>query len=235
MTKSQIFFTLVVVILLNAASSFAYSTEADCQYQITHRNNLQFSMQYQKDRAECWFSIQPMNGYEKLLYRSYLVTSQGLLFVFNSFGLGSDTKTTGARLFYFFPREAFKDGVELTNEKASIRVNSKLTLQFETENLYPLNTDNIAIKNYSAISPKNAGGVEILRYNGVYLDTGFMMGKSANSVPTLKSMFKNQYGQKCSVQNQLIFDYKDDDTILINEDALHRIVAAQCPTFKWVD
>ena len=235
MTKSQIFFTLVFGIILNSASSFAYSTPDDCQYQITQRNNLQFSMQYQKDRAECWFSIHPMNGYEDMLYRSYLITSQGLLFVFNSFGQGSDAKTTGARLYYFFPREVFKGGVELTNEKASVRVNSKLTLQFETQNLYPLNTDNIVIKNYTSITPKNAGGVEVLRYNGVYLDTGFMMGKSANSVPTLKSMFKNQFGQKCSVQNQLIFDYKGGDVILVNESALHRIVAAQCPSFKWVD
>lgn len=235
MTKSQFFFIVVLCILMNSVSGFAYSTPEDCQYRLTQLDNLQFSNQYQKKYAECWFSVHPINAYVDLVYRDYLITSQGLLFVFNSFGHGSDSKTTGARNYYFFPRETFKGDIELAQDKVSIRVNSKLTLQFETKNLYLLNTENITFKNYRAINPKNAGGVEVLRYNGVYLDTGFMMGESPTSVPTLKSMFKNQFGQKCSVQNQLIFDYKDGEAILINEDALHRIVANQCPKFKWID
>lgn len=235
MTKSQIFFMLFFGILIQSSASFGYARREDCTYQITHRDNLQFSRQYQEDRAECWHSVHPMDGYESLTYRSYLITSDGMFFVFNSYGQGSDSKTTGARTYYFFPREIYQGDVALTDAQASIRVNSKLTLQFETKNLYPLNNQNIIFKNYTSINPKNAGGVEVVRYNGVYLDTGFMMGKSASSVPTLKSMFKNQFGQKCSLQNQLIFDYKDEDAILKHETVLHRIVAAQCPSFKWVD
>ncbi len=226
---------ILIGVLIQTATSFGYSRPEDCQYQITHRDNLQFSMQYQEDRAECWHSIHPMNGYDGMVYRSFLISSDGMFFVFNSYGKGPDSKTTGARIYYFFPREIYTYGVTLADHQASVKLNSKLTFDFESNNLYPLNNANIVFKNYTSVNPKNAGGVEVLRYNGVYLDTGFMMGKQANSVPTLKSMFKNQFGQKCSIVNQTLFDYKNGDVILKNDIVLHRIVAAQCPTFKWVD
>ena len=60
---------ILLGVLTQAPASFGYSKPEDCQYQITHRNNLQFSMQYQSDRAECWHSIHPMNGYEDMVYR----------------------------------------------------------------------------------------------------------------------------------------------------------------------
>lgn len=236
MAKSQIFFTLFFGIVLKSTWVFSFSLPEDCKYQVTHRSNLQFSQRYQKDIAECWFSIQPMNGYVDLKYRSYLVTSSGMLLVFNSFGAGSNEKTTGARQYFFFPRETFvAGGISLSDDVLLVRVNSKLTLQFETKNLYPLNTENISIKNDTLISPKNAGGVEVLRYNGVYLDTGFMMGNSPNQIQTVKSMFKNQFGEKCSVLNSVIFDYKKSDPTLLHDVLLKKIVAAQCPSFRWED
>jgi hypothetical protein len=235
MTKSRIFFTILIGVLLKTTASFAFSLPQNCQYQITHRDNLQFSQRYQKDVSECWFSIHPMNGYQSMTYRSYLVTSSGMLFVFNSFGEGSSTKTTGAREFYFFPREVYTNGLAISQDKVSVRMNSKLTLEFESKNLYPLNTPNIVLKNLSAITPKNAGGVEVLRYNGVYLDTGFVMGQSPSAIKTNKSMFKNQFGQKCLVQNKQIFGYRNDDPILMHDILLHEIVAKQCPDFKWID
>lgn len=235
MTKSRIFFILLVVILLKSTIGFSFSLPENCQYQITHRDNLQYSQMYQKDVAECWFNIHPMNGYESMTYRSYLVTSSGLFFVFNSYGEGSDQKTTGAREYYFFPRETFTGGVNLTADKVSVKMNSKLTMDFETKNLYPLNNPNLVIRNAISINPKNAGGVEVLKYNGVFLDTGFMMGKSPSSVKTIKSMFKNQFGQKCLVLNQDLFDYKDNNPILFHDIVLKRVVASKCPEFKWVD
>lgn len=235
MTKSQIFFIILLVAIFKSNLGWSYSTAQDCPYQNTRRNNLQFSQQFQKDIAECMFSIHPQNAYQNLFYRSYLVTSSGLLFVFNSYGDGSTASTTGAREYYFFPREPYTGGVELTAGVVSIRMNSKLTLQFESKNLYPLNNSNLVLKNLLSISPKNAGGVEVLKYRGVYLDVGFMMGKAPSSIGTHKSMFKNQFGQKCSIQNNNIFDYKDGEPRLQHDLILKKIVAAQCPAFKWID
>lgn len=235
MTKSQIFFTILIGVLLNSVAAFSFSLPENCKHQITHRENLQFSQQYQKNIGECWFAIHPMNGYATLIYRSYLVTSSGMFLVFNSFGAGSDAKTTGARVYYFFPRETYAGGLMLATDHISVKLNSKLNLQFETKNLYPLNSESLILKNSIEISPKNAGGVEVLKYAGVYLDTGFMMGKAPSSVKTIKSMFKNQFGQKCSILNSVIFDYKDNDPILLNDILLKKIVATQCPLFRWED
>ncbi len=235
MTKSNIFFISFVVIIFKSTLGFSFSLAENCKYQVTHRENLQYSQQYQRDIAECWFSVHPMNGYEKLTYRSYLITTAGLFFVFNSYGEGSDQKTTGAREYYFFPRDTFTGGIVLNNDKVAVRVNGKLTIEFETKTLYPLNNANLTLKNSKAISPKNAGGVEVLDYNGVYLDTGFTMGKAPSSVKTNKSMFKNQSGQKCSIANQDLFDYKDENPVLFHDSVLKEIVAARCPAFAWVD
>lgn len=225
----------MLVATLKSNSAFSFSLAENCKYQVTHRENLQYSQQYQKEIAECWFSVHPMNGYEKMVYRSYLLTTAGLFFVFNSYGEGSDQKTTGAREYYFFPRDTFTGGIVLNNDKVAVRVNRKLTIEFDTKTLYPLNNPNLVLKNSIAVTPKNAGGVEVLKYNGVYLDTGFTMGKSPSSVMTNKSMFKNQLGQKCSVLNQDLFDFKDGDPILLHDLVLKDIVAAKCPAFTWIE
>lgn len=235
MTKPQIFFTIFIGFLLSSSLSFGYSRPENCKRMITHRENLQFSLMYQKNVAECWFSVHPMNGYENMIYRSYTVTSGGHLFIFNSYGVGPSEKTTGAREYYFFPRETYTNGIQLADDLVSIRINSKLTLQFETQNLYPLNGPNIVFKNFLSVNPKNAGGVEVLKYNGVYLDTGFLLGQQPSGKKKNKSMFKNQFGQKCIVENQMIFDYKEDNPILLHDMLLYDVVANRCPDFRWVD
>ncbi|MBL7544365.1 MAG: hypothetical protein JNL11_11155 [Bdellovibrionaceae bacterium] len=235
MTKSQIFFTILFGVLLKTMVSSAFSLPENCRYNITARANMQFGQSYQKETGECWFSISPFDAYQTLSYRSFLVSSSGLLFVFNSYGYGPNSTHTGAREYYFFPRESFTGQVVLNDDMVSVRMNYKLTLQFETKNIYPLNTENIMIRNATSVNAKNAGGMEVLRYNGVYLDTGFTLGKSPSEVKSNKSMFKNQFGQKCMLLNSLIFDYKDEQPYLMHDVILHQVVAKQCPNFRWVD
>lgn len=235
MTKPQIFFTILLGVLLKTAVGFSFSLPENCRYNLTAVSNLQLSQSYQPSTGECWFSINPFNAYSTLSYRSYLVSSSGMVFVFNSFGPGPTSTHTGAREYYFFPRETFTGDIQLKEDLLSVRINSKLTLQFETQNIYPLNNENIVIKNYISVNRKNAGGMEVIRYNGVYLDTGFTLGKAPSEVKTNKSMFKNQYGQKCSVLNSVIFDYKDGQPYLMHELVLKQIVAQQCPNFSWID
>lgn len=235
MTKSHIFFITLILVSLNSTLSLAFSLPKDCPHQLTHRENLQFSQQYQKDVAECWFSFDHMDSFETMKYRSYLISSAGLLFVFNSYGNGPQDKFTGAREYYFFPRETFRGGVKLGADKISVKMNSKLTIEFETKNIYPLNNPNLILKNLTSINPNNAGGLEVLKYNGVFLDTGFTLGRSPSSIKTNKSMFRNQNGQKCLVLNSELFDYKINSAVLPHDTIVKRIVALKCPQFSWVD
>lgn len=225
----------IVSLLLFSMNSKAYSPPENCPKKITSVNNLQFGRSYQEDTSECWISIDNMNGYQKLIYRSYLVTSDGLLMVFNSYGSGPNSSYTGARMFYFFPRESFTNEVKLEKDLVSVRLNSKLRFQFQTKILNLVSQENLKIKTDPKINRNNKGGVEVLQYNGVFLDVGFSMGKSPTDNPDGKSVFKNQFGQNCEVINRQIFDYKGDDNYLHGDNVLRADIERICPDFKWQD
>lgn len=225
----------IVCLVLFSAKSKAYSPPENCPRKITSVNNLQFARTYQEDTSQCWISIDNMDGYKKLIYRSYLVTSDGLLMVFNSYGSGPNSSYTGARMFYFFPREIFTNEVALENNLVSVRLNSKLKFQFQTKVLNLVNQDNFKIKTDPKINRNNKGGVEVVQYQGVFLDVGFSMGKSPTDNPAGKSVFKNQFGQSCEVLNKQIFDYKGDDNYLHGDNVLKADIERICPDFKWQD
>lgn len=221
--------------LFFSITAMAYSAPENCPKKLTHVNNLQFSRAYQEDLSECWISIDNMNGYQKLIYRSYLITTDGLLMVFNSYGSGPNSTHTGARQYYFFPREVFTNEVDLQKDLVSVRLNSKLKFQFQTKVLNLVNQPEFKIKTDPKINRNNKGGVEILEYNGVYLDLGFSMGKSPSDNAEGKSLFKNQFGQACEVINKQIFDYKNDDNFLHGDNVLQATVQRICPEFKWLE
>lgn len=229
-------FTIVFFIVLLLLTSFkadAYSEPENCPRKITRFNNLQFTRNFHEDIYECWISIDNSKAYLNLIYRSYLITTDGLLMVFNSYGSGSSSTHTGARMFYFFPREVFTNEVQLGNDAVSIKLNQKLKFQFRTKTLNLVNQENFKVKTDPKISRNNRGGVEILKYNGVYLDVGFSMGMAPSDKREGVSVFKNQFGQSCQVTNNQIFDYKDDENYLHGDNVLKGTVARLCPDFKW--
>lgn len=235
--STKILYKISLFLLLSFLShqASAYSTEENCPKKITSVNNLQFSRAYQDEIAECWISIDNMNGYQKLIYRSYLITSDGLLMVFNSYGSGPNSTHTGARMFYFFPREIFSNEVKLEKDLVSVRLNSKVQFQFQTKVLNLVDQENFKVKTDPKINRNNKGGVEIQKYDGVFLDVGFSMGKSPTDNPERFSVFKNQLGQSCQVLNKQIFDYKGDDNYLHGDNVLKATVERICPDFKWQD
>ncbi|MCB0368903.1 MAG: hypothetical protein KDD45_05485 [Bdellovibrionales bacterium] len=226
---------LVVLLigLLFSLKGFSYSSEENCPRLLTHVDNLQFLRNYQDDISECWISIDNMNGYQNFIYRSYLVTSDGMLMVFNSYGEGPNSTHTGARVFYFFPREPFLNQTEVQKNLVSVQINSQLKFQFNTQELSLINQENFKVKTDAKISPKNKGGVEILKYNGVYLDGGFSLGRSPLENPESVSKFTNSRGQICRIKNKFIFDYKNDDIYIHGDEVLKEDVHLACPDFIW--
>lgn len=221
------------ILILFPKDSIAYSSAESCPKQITHIDNLQFSRAYQEDLAECWISINDMNSYINLVYRSYLIASDGLLMVFNSYGTGPASTNTGARHYYFFPREVYFNEVSLHKDIVSVRLNKKLNLQFNTKSLSLINQAGFQVKTDLKVNRNNHGGVEVLNYDGVFLDLGFALGKSPAENPEGKSTFKNQFSQICEVRNRQIFDYKDNDSYLHGDRVLQSTVNKICPEFKW--
>jgi hypothetical protein len=124
---------LVLSILIFGFTALADG--AECTRLITHHENTQISRDYWTDSETCFSSVHPRDAYTNLIYRDYLITSEGLLMVFNSYGPGDNAKTTGAREFYFFPRKDKK--VEFQHDpgrqEIMVKVTDRLSFVFDTK------------------------------------------------------------------------------------------------------
>jgi hypothetical protein len=211
----------------------AYARPENCPKLMSHLENLQIVSSYESDRSECWFSIDDNNAYQTMIYRSYLLTSSGMLMVFNSYGNGPSSTHTGAREFFFFPREEFFNKIIVDTKALTIPINHLATFKFETTRLRLIEQPNLKFATDSKVNRQNRGGVEVIKYAGVYLDAGFQMGQSPTQNPENKSRFINPQKQICVVKNKDVFDYKNDDMFLRGDSVLKKTVQVLCPQFIW--
>lgn len=237
MTKKKLKFNLSYFVFLLISIHFieniyAYSEAKNCKRVLVGKNNMQFSQNFHKDTAECVLDILPRDGYLTMWYRSYYISSSGLFMIFNSYGDGPSSTTTGAREFYFLPRRPYQDLTELTDQYARVVINHNVALDFmTTKDLKLINNQNITFKVDPKINKKNKGGVEIVSYKGVYLDVGFSMGRSPSENKESVSTFVNSSRQKCQLKNKFIFDYKNGNIYLFGDSVISQILQKQCPKF----
>lgn len=154
----------------------------------------------------CYVSIDPMST-SGLVYRSYVFFGDGLMMVFNSYGDGEgNPNLTSAREFFFFPR---RGAPELTMDPkagtVSVRMSDGGRADFDpaTAQLSGLERGSAAVA--SKVDPANRGGVEIPRYAGLMLDSGFRLGESPSGRPAADSTFRDASGRTCTVKNSELF------------------------------
>jgi hypothetical protein len=152
----------------------------------------------------CYLSIHPVYTTD-LVYRDYLFTNTGELMVFNSYGDGPDSESTGARVYYFFPRtkvpHAYIRGSEIVAETAT----PGLEFVFDSANQ---NLKSVSLgKVYEEIKvhPGNKGGIEIQELAVLWLDSGFKMGSDPTQDMTRNSVFRDHKNNSCTVKNKEIF------------------------------
>jgi hypothetical protein len=219
--------------LLASFSSQGYSLKENCPRIMKHLNNLQIVSSFESDLSECWFTIDNNKGYRDLIYRSYLLTTSGHLMVFNSYGKGTNSTSTGARQFFFFPRSEFLNGIKLDPKSLTIPITQLATFQFDTTTLSLIDQPGLTFKTDPKVNRQNRGGVEVVKYAGVYLDSGYRLGDAPNQDPGSWSTFVNAEKQNCVVRNRDIFDYKDSDVFLHSDSVLKNTVKSLCPKFRW--
>ncbi len=132
----------------------------------------------------CYVSIDPMST-PGLVYRSYVFFGDGLLMVFNSYGDGEGIPNlTSAREFFFFPR---RNAPELNmDQKAgtiSVRMSDGGRADFDPAAAGLSGFERGAVTVAPKIDPASRGGVEIPRYAGLMLDSGFRLGESPSGRP----------------------------------------------------
>lgn len=184
------------------------------------------------DGDNCFISVHNRKA-EGLLYRDYLFTADGELMIFNSFGPGDESQTTGAREFFMFPRVQIAPTYEWNDETRRLIITTvngnKAYFDYEDAELVEMSGANI--KRASSIVPGNRGGIEILNYQGLLLDGGFKMGSAPTGNSRANSTFTDRTGKTCKVQNYELFKYTSDGDVIFkhSDKGLQSLLKSRCP------
>lgn len=204
---------------------------ATCPHILEKRGSIQLQQMVTNDGV-CFLSVGNFKS-SGLVYRNYLFTSDGNLMVFNSFGWGDDSGSTGARDFYMFPRPLVKATFQWNDTARHLEVTDvtggRSYFSYETAELIQLEKGQISVD--PKVHPDNRGGVEIRSYQGLLLDIGWAMGRSPTQNPSGWAIFTDRKGQSCRVQNRNIFRYGSDGDVFFrySDRDLARYLARACP------
>lgn len=178
----------------------------------------------------CLVDIGPSDS-NGMVYRSYAFSESGSLIVFDSYGIGANSATTGAREFYFFPRTTAPKLV-MDAETGTITVTmangDEVAIDSTTAQLRSSSRGEIAVA--ARVDPADLGGVEFPHYDGLILDTGYARGSSSAGSPDRPSTFRSPQGQLCRVANREIFSYEGGDyRFKFDDAALSAFLKKRCP------
>jgi len=180
--------------------------------------------------GSCFLSMDPFDIHN-FVYRGYLVTNEGLLMVFNSYSNSSTSTSTGARVFHFFPRQNTPDLVVLGKETHVKLAAPKMELVLSQEKDVILGLVGGSIHEDPKVQSGNQGGVEILKSDSLYLDSGFAMGHDVTTDAQKKSVFHDSKGHTCTVLNGDVFSYTadGDSHFKFSDSELKTFLKSRCP------
>ena len=198
-------------------------------------NHLDFSLQTGSFASgTCYISI-GSRKLNDLIYRNYLITSDGQIMVFNSFGSGPSTSDTGARVFYLYPRTGELD-LTLRGDQIVVQLVSGHRLIFDPSSVDLFSMEGGSVQVQSQISRRNAGGVEIELDHSYMLDMGFKLGNTPVWDLERQSFFINSKGEKCSFKNEELF-YKKGGEVYPRypaDNKLESVITSKCPNFDLI-
>ncbi|WP_413587586.1 hypothetical protein [Bdellovibrio sp. HCB274] len=228
----------LLISLLFTMPVFASTQAQDsqtCQDRVERGGSIQMQMR-PTESGDCFVSVGNFK-INSMFYRNYLFAVDGNLMIFNSFGSGTVSETTGAREFYFFPRRNKYPTVTWNNEQRHLVVTSVTgdEFYFDYETAQPKGMDKAEIQVSPEISKTNKGGVEVLKYKGLVFDAGFRMGTAPTTLPKNKGTFTDETGKTCSVAIGDIFSYTDsgDPYVKYSDKNLAKFLKKKCPKLKF--
>ena len=200
-----------------------------CATQEVTSSNLQVLRDSFKD-GTCFVSVRSVNE-SNLTFRDYTATDKGLLMVFNSFGNGPEAQFTGAREFYFFPRNRKVDfTIDPRSRDAIVHFANGDDFIFDSRTADVKSIGRGHVKVDHSIVAGNKGGVEILDDKGLWLDMGFAFGHSPSQEPNRLVTFHFPSGQLCLVQVREIFEISTTGTRMkLDDQQLLDFLNQRCP------
>lgn len=229
----------MILLSLLTVISGAWAADAAkpvCTEALEQRGDIQVQVQWNADNSTCYLSVHPFDS-DNLIYRDFLFAQDGMLMVFNSFGEGPESTTTGARELYFFPRTQLYPTYAWNDQLQRLEVthtNGEKYFFNYKDNQFS-GTTNGTVKEDPSVNRQNKGGVEITGYKGLMLDVGFTMGESPSAITTGAAVFTDQNSKTCDVKNDEVFKYvaNGDDLFKFDYDRdLVSFMKGRCPALN---
>ncbi|MCM2282586.1 MAG: hypothetical protein NDI61_12150 [Bdellovibrionaceae bacterium] len=184
--------------------------------------------------GRCWYLTGP-SAKLSMFYRDFLFDDAGFILVFNSYGLGEESKTSGGREYYVFPRshevgmQASTAGVRVTFANGASALYSAQTAQWE-------DVQGISLHTVPDVVIGDEGGWELRPQSGVVLDFGFRMGGSPSGSATRSARFIDAKGETCTVRNSEILEWTEDGDPSLkfaDDAAVETYLKVRCPDISW--
>ncbi|QDK37838.1 hypothetical protein [Bdellovibrio sp. NC01] len=221
-----------ILLLALPMTSFAQQAPSqNCPDVVDRRGSIQLQQMASGDNKKCYISIHNFKQNE-LVYRDYMFTNDGGFMVFNSFGNGPEDEFTGAREFMMFPRPVAQS-YKWNDDARRLEVTdvTGTTYSFDYEDAELKSSDKATVKVASEVADSNKGGVEISKFQGLLMDSGFTKGHAPTSSKNGISVFTDKTGKTCKVKNSSVFNYTSDgdNNFKFDDKALVTFLKANCP------
>jgi hypothetical protein len=198
------FLKFSVLLILTCTLSKAGARE-DCPGKVDMFKGVQAQSFFYKSAKSCVVLVSPTNKGAK--WRSYSFYSNGLLMIFNNMGPGPQNTDTSSRSFFIFPRKK-NPAYAFTSSGLLVGTSSGERVIFDFKNsLIKATPDSLKLKEDPRVNGHNDGGVEVQAHGGVVIDTGYLVGEVAHSVPSAYSKVSDRRGKSCRLRNDLLFTY----------------------------
>lgn len=207
----------------------AYADQDQCPQKVWRHQGTVVQQGYFFTSESCFLSVRARetNGLE---YRNFLFTSRGLMMVFNSFGDGPSSSTTGASEFLFFPL-THQLAVEFSEGLVVVTMANGSKVRFDADKAYPLDMEKADLLVDPVVRIGNEGGVSILKSDDVRMELGFQMGMSPSWYLNRQALVIDKNESVCRLTNKEIFVKKDDEIFhrYPTNDSLKKFLTKRCP------
>jgi len=212
--------------------------QPECPDRLEARELTQIQQSYSPSLKRCYLSISHRNNYQTLIYRDYLISNEGHLMAFLSFGPGPDQTSTGAKEFFFFPRKIKSQSFYWDDYDSKLIIKASTPFDFifrtETSEIEEISQAQVFID--PKISKENDGGIKILPRSGLVLEFPFQLGRAPTSIPSLKGKFIDANSNTCSLRVSDLFKRltSDGDVEFKFDDVqLTRYLKTKCPQLRF--
>jgi hypothetical protein len=227
--KSALLTALALITFFSSQNLFALQS---CEDNFEVFDNTQ--VQTMESGGVCYMSVHPRNV-DRLIYRDFLFDSVGLLMIFDSYGQGSDSETTAARNYHFFPRQkALSYRYVPETKRLEVTSPSGKVIGFNTVKSILTDISGAKVDLSYEVNPAFRGGVEITANDSVFMDGGFQRGQSPSQNPKGKIHFRDASNKSCQLVNADVYRYTEDKDAIFkfNDSELKSFLSTRCPQLR---